>query len=119
MGGIKHHARTLHVANLDGIGHKVTCHVVDIIADIILPALVTNGIHLPHALRGFWFLIQLYHLGGVFLPAVQPEPMNLRYTMHRCSFIQVLADSVVSNQMTVHRCMVYVHHTHVHMPHLT
>ena len=70
MAGSKHHARTFHVADLDGIGHQMTCHIVNIIADIVLPALVSNGIHLPHALRGFWFLIQLYHLGGVLLPAI-------------------------------------------------
>ena len=100
MAGSKHCARTLHVTDLNGIGHEMTCHVVDIGTDIVLPAPITNSIHLPHALGGFRFLIHLYHLGGVLLPAVQPEPMNLQHIMYRRNVMQVLPGSVVSNLLT-------------------
>ena len=100
MAGSKHRARTLHVTDLDGIGHEMTCHVVDIGTDIVLPALITNSIHLPHALGGFRFFIQLYHLGGVLFPTVQSEAMNLQHAMHRRTVVQILHDSLVSNQVT-------------------
>ena len=68
------------VANLDGVSHEMTGHVVDFVIGVVLPPLVANSVHLTHALCGLRFLIQLFDLGSMLLPAVQPETMYLQHT---------------------------------------
>lgn len=74
------HARLCHPcdADLDGIGHEVTRHVVHLVTAVFLPVLVSNGVQLTHALSGLWPLIQLTTLHGVLIPAVEPEAMHLQ-----------------------------------------
>ena len=68
-------------ADLDGIGHEVTGHVIYLVTAVILPVLVANGVQLSHALGRLRPLVQLPTLHGVLLPAVKPEAMHLQASM--------------------------------------
>lgn len=63
---------------MDGVGHEVTGHVINLVTAVVLPVLVPKGVQLSHALGRLRLLIQLPTLHGVLVPAVQPEVTHLQ-----------------------------------------